>query len=171
MWAASACQSLPLVSGVTVSEYYGLIRLPHRHWLSYLVFRSAYLPSFFGAGTLRVSQVPDASRHTYHALDGPRQALGELTLTFSLCWLRTPLSPRHLHYSPLTRLYQASGSAVSPTVYVIRCVRFNYSVRKWPRGLTRLVWMGLLSPYCVFRVMSFPYLVVESFLLDSCNTR
>jgi hypothetical protein len=28
MQAASACQSLPRVNGVTVSEYYGLIRLP-----------------------------------------------------------------------------------------------------------------------------------------------
>jgi hypothetical protein len=71
----------------------------------------------------------DASLHAYHALR----------------W--TPADPREPHpggssvlasealnSSPsalcsLTRLYQASGGAVLPTVYVIPCVRFNRLVR------------------------------------------
>ena len=76
-------------------------------------------------------------------------------------------------------LYQASGNAVALTVCVVLClpwrsgqgVRFNYSVRKWRMRLTLHVWSSLLTPYCQFRVMSFLYRVVESFLLDSCNPR
>jgi hypothetical protein len=45
MEAAYACQSLPLVIGPTVSEYYGLIRFPRGLPLSYLAFRPAYLSS------------------------------------------------------------------------------------------------------------------------------
>ena len=38
-------------------------------------------------GTTRASQVPDASLHASHALCEPRQTLGGLTLSPSLCWL------------------------------------------------------------------------------------
>jgi len=43
--AASVCQSLPLVNGVTVSEYYGLIRLPTTFGSPTWPFGSAYLSS------------------------------------------------------------------------------------------------------------------------------
>jgi hypothetical protein len=43
--AASACQSLPPVNGVTVSEYYGLIRLPATLGSPTWPFGSAYLSS------------------------------------------------------------------------------------------------------------------------------
>ena len=65
MKAASACQSLPLVNGVTVSEYCGLIRLPATIGSPTWSFGSAYLDFL---GVVRVSQVPDASLHAYRAL-------------------------------------------------------------------------------------------------------
>ena len=114
--AVAACQPLPHVNGPTVSEYYGLIRLPMGLRLPYhfsfrvrlpapgpIVGNPMYRPS---AGTHRVSQVPDASLHTCHALRRPRQTLGELTKTLSLCWLLEPLRHRHLHPCSLSGLYQ-----------------------------------------------------------------
>ena len=53
----------------------------------------AYLPR---AGTTRVSQVPDASLHAYHALRGPRQILGDLTNAIPLCRLLMRENHRHL---------------------------------------------------------------------------
>ena len=106
--AVAACQPLPHVNGPTVSEYYGLIRLPKGLQLPYnlsfrvclpapgpIVGNPMYRPS---AGTHRASQVPGVSLHTCHALCRPRQALGELTKALSLCWLLIPLHHRRLHY-------------------------------------------------------------------------
>jgi hypothetical protein len=114
--AVAVCQPLPHVNGPTVSEYYGLIRLPKGLRLPYhfsfrvclpapgpIVGNPIYRPS---TGTHRVSQVPDASLHTCHALRGPRQTLGELTKTLSLHWLLVPLLHRHLHPCSLSGLYQ-----------------------------------------------------------------
>ena len=39
LWAPAVCQSLPHVIGPTVSEYYGLIRLPEGLRLPYFFFR------------------------------------------------------------------------------------------------------------------------------------
>jgi len=83
--ATAACQPLPHVNGPTVSEYYGLIRLPGDHRLLYLSFRFC-LPEHC-PGATRVSQVPGASLHASHALCGPRQTLGALTLSRALYWL------------------------------------------------------------------------------------
>ena len=106
--ATAVCQPLPHVNGPTVSEYYGLIRLPKGLRLPYnlsfrvclpapgpIVGNPMYRPS---PGTHRASQVPDASLHTCHALSRPRQALGELTKALSLCWLLEPLRHRRLHH-------------------------------------------------------------------------
>jgi len=116
--ATTACQPLPhtctvpqvlFANGPTVSEYYGLIRLPMGLRLPYNFSLRLRLPARGSVvdkdpmhlpttGTLRASQVPGVSLHTCHALCRPRQALGELTNTLSLCWLLVPLHHRHLHY-------------------------------------------------------------------------
>jgi hypothetical protein len=106
--AVAACQPLPHVNGPTVSEYYGLIRLPKGLRLPYNLSFRVCLPApgpIVGnpmyrpiAGTHRASQVPGASLHTCHALSRPRQALGELTKALSLCWLLVPLHHRRLLY-------------------------------------------------------------------------
>ena len=95
------------------------------------------------AGTpTRWSQVPFGSpkfssflsTHTT-LLCRPRQTLGMLTKTHSLCRLPIVRDRRHLlkngshHSSWITGLYQASGSAVFPVVYVFHCVRFNEVVQ------------------------------------------
>ena len=122
--AVAACQPLPHVNGPAVSEYYGLIRPPMGLRLPYhfsfrvrlpapgpIVGNPMYRPS---AGTHRVSQVPDASLHTCHALRGPRQTLGELTRnalsvlasparTSGRCGSVTPSPPA---LSSLSGLYQ-----------------------------------------------------------------
>ena len=110
--AVAACQPLPNVNGPTVSEYYGLIRLPKGLRLPYhfsfrvrlpapgpIVGNPMYRPS---AGTHRVSQVPDASLHT-HRPDVLRDATllvdpgspSESSPKRSLCvgfWLRYPIA-------------------------------------------------------------------------------
>ena len=75
------------VIGSTVSEYYGVIRLPADHQA---LFRSGQwtLPKTDQhaapcLGTYRASQVPDDSVHTYHVLDDPDGPSG--------------VSPRRLH--------------------------------------------------------------------------
>ena len=102
------------VNGPTVSEYYGLIRLPKGLRFPYLAFRvhlpvpgsvvdkyPMHLPM---TGTLRASQVPNVSLYlrisqtTCHALSRPRQTLGELTKALSLYRLLGPLNHRRLHY-------------------------------------------------------------------------
>jgi hypothetical protein len=97
---------------------------------------SASLASSNNSGIARVSQVLDASLHAYHALRGPRQTLLDLTFPgpFVLASSALKLSPSAL--SAITGLYQALGSAVSPTVYVIPCVRFNCFVRAFPPSYT-----------------------------------
>ena len=107
--ATAACQPLPHVNGPTVSEYYGLIRLPMglRHPYNFSLRLRLPVPEYVVdkypmhlpmTGTHRASQVPGVSLHTCHALCRPRQALGELTKVPSLCWLLVPLHHRHLHY-------------------------------------------------------------------------
>jgi hypothetical protein len=105
------------VIGPTVSEYYGLIRLPKGHQHPYNFSLRVRLPAHRTvvdkepmhssmAGTLRISQawpelgrrVPGVSLHTCHALSRPRQTLGGLTKALSLYWLLEPLHHRHLHY-------------------------------------------------------------------------
>jgi hypothetical protein len=155
--AVAVCQPLPHVNGPTVSEYYGLIRLPKGLRLPYhfsfrvrlpapgpIVGNPMYRPS---AGTHRVSQVPDASLHTCHALRGPRQTLGELTKTLSLCWLLpqghrddvVPLRHRPLHHPRYRGCIKTSrrvgdpavsSGAVSPAACAVPCVRFTCSVRR-----------------------------------------
>lgn len=90
--ATAACQPLPHVNGPTVSEYYGLIRLPGNRRLLYLSFRIR-LPELC-PGATRVSQVPGASLHASHALCGPRQTLRALTRFSALFVLASgPLTP------------------------------------------------------------------------------
>jgi hypothetical protein len=93
------------VIGPTVSEYYGLIRLPKGLRLPYNFSLRVRLPATM-SGTLRISQAwPELGRrvlgvslHTCHALSRPRQTLGGLTMAPSLCWLLAPLHHRHLLY-------------------------------------------------------------------------
>ena len=56
------------------------------------------LPDALAPGTRRASQVLVASLHTYHALCGPRQTLGDLTKTIPLGWLLVRSNHRRLHY-------------------------------------------------------------------------
>ena len=102
-------------------------------------------------GITRASQVLDASLHAYHALCGPRQTLRNLASCgpFVLASSALKLSPSAL--SAISGLYQASGSAVSPTVYVIPCVRFNCFVRVYPPSYTVATlgmsgWLDLTQP-------------------------
>ncbi len=90
--ASAACQPLPHVNGPTVSEYYGLIRLPGVFSSPTLAFgrltcRRQRASLLTGPGTTRASQVPVASLHASRALCGPRQTLGALTIAHALCWL------------------------------------------------------------------------------------
>ena len=61
--------------GPSVSEYYGVIRLPADRQAIFLSGRSALPKADQHAapclGTRRASQVPDDSVHTYHVLDDP----------------------------------------------------------------------------------------------------
>ena len=139
----AACQPLPHVNGPTVSEYYGLIRLPKGLRLPYLAFRVClpvsgqvvdkkkpmHLPV---TGTLWVSQVLGVSLHACHALCRPRQTLGELTRALSLFWLLGPLHHRHLHHARYRGCIKTLGSAVSLAAYVVPCVRFSCLVRPEP---------------------------------------
>ena len=63
------------VIGSTVSEYYGVIRLPASHQAVSRFGQSALPKTDQHAapclGTYRASQVPDGSVHTYHVLDDP----------------------------------------------------------------------------------------------------
>lgn len=63
------------VSGPTVSEYYGVIRLPADHQAVSRFGQSALPKTDQHAapclGIYRASQVPDDSVHTYHVLDDP----------------------------------------------------------------------------------------------------
>jgi hypothetical protein len=94
-------------------------------------FRSG-LPVARTPGTVRASHVLDASLHAYHALqwtptDPRRSHQIDLSVLAS-----GALQPSPSALLPLTGLYQASGSAVSLTVYVVPCVRFTRVVRLAP---------------------------------------
>ena len=82
------------------------------------------------------------SLHAYHVLFDPGRPSRTSPITIPLCWLLNQARPSPSAFMPLSGLYQTSGSAVSPTVYVVLCVRFNCFVR---------------LHFC--------------FLLHSCNTR
>jgi len=81
-------------------------------------------------GANRASQVPSVPFCTCRALCRPRQTLGELTKTLSLCWLLEPLRHRHLHHPRYRGCIKTSGSAVSPAACAVPCVRFTCSVRR-----------------------------------------
>jgi len=112
---------------------------------------SASLARSSTSGIARVSQVLDASLHAYHALRGPRQTLQDLTPTGPFVWASGPLTPSPSALSALTGLYQASGTAVSPAVYVMPCVRFNCFVRGYLPSSTAATlgmsgWLDLTQP-------------------------
>ncbi len=123
-----SCSDSRLLFG---SPSFGRLRLPAR------------------AGTSRVSQVlwcfSSHMPRSFPTPADPRQPHPD-GCSVSASGSLTP-SPSAL--SSLTRLYQASGSAVSLTAYVIPCVRFNRFVRLLtspPHGCnTRYEW--LVSPY------------------------
>ena len=90
-------------------------------WLAYLA-----------PGIHEVSHVPDASLHAYHALKwtpaDPREAHQKRFLCVGF-WSVKAIA---ICIIALTGLYQALGSAVSPAVYVVPCVRFACVVRLSP---------------------------------------
>ena len=90
-------------------------------------FGRLHLPA--RAGIIWASQVLGVSLHTCHALARPRQTLGNLTLNGCYVLASGTLKPSPSASLLLTRLYQASETAVSLTAYVIPCVRFNRFVR------------------------------------------
>jgi hypothetical protein len=109
-------------------------------------------------GTARVSQVLDASLHAYHALRRPRQTLQALTPFGPFVLASGTLKPSPPALWLFSRLCQALGSAVSPAVYVVPCVRFNCFVRLFFSPTSSAVatlgtggWLGLtrwgLSPH------------------------
>src|SRR5207244_2925877 len=81
-----------------------------------------YLPAQEPAGSPKFFGV---SLHACHALFRPRQTLDNLTLGGCFVSASGRPTPSPSALLTLTRLYQASGSAVSPTACVIPCVRFN----------------------------------------------
>jgi len=94
------------VIGPTVSEYYGLIRLPNGHQLPYFFFRLS-LPASAWMSLVTVPTYADQEPSgppkflvflsTHATLYGrPRQALGALTKAGSLHGLLVPLDHRHL---------------------------------------------------------------------------
>ena len=70
---------------------------------------SGGLPGACTPGTVRASQVLDASLHAYHALCGPRQTLGKLTNTLPLWRLLERSNHRHLHYCRLRGCIKLQG--------------------------------------------------------------
>ncbi len=94
------------------------------------------LAHFRRPGIIRVSQVPDVSLHTSHALCGPRQTLRALTRFSALFVLASgPLTPSPSAFEAFApyRLYRGCikswGIAVSLAGYVVPCVRLNCFVR------------------------------------------
>ena len=100
-----------------------------RPWLIIRIPYSSFLRAFVWPGAARASQVLNASLHAYHALRGPRQTLKDLASTGPLAWASGTLTPSPSALTTMSGLYQASGSAGSPAVYVVPCVRFNCVVR------------------------------------------
>jgi len=62
-------------------------------------------------------------------LTTPAKTLGNLTFYGCSVWASVSSTPSPSALLDLTRLYQASKSAVSLTAYVMPCVRFNRFVR------------------------------------------
>jgi len=129
---AYPCQLLPRVNGVTVSEYYELIRLP-----KVIGFPTRYfgLPTHLAAGTIRVSQVlVRFSRHMPRSLWTPADPRKAHQSTFFVL-TSGPLKPSSsalggLHHRRNLRGYiKTSGSTVFLVAYVVPCVRFNDVVR------------------------------------------
>ena len=88
----------------------------------------------------RVSHVPDAALHAYHALKwtpaDPREAHQKKRFLCGGFWGVNAIA---IGILALTGRSHALGSAVSPAVYVVPCVRFTCFVRGFPSftGATR----------------------------------
>src|SRR5262245_6241364 len=95
------------------------------------------------AGTARVSQVPDASRHASRALRWTPADPRDAHQTASSVWASGALTPSPSAFSLLTGLYQAWGSAVSPTGYVVPCVCFNCLVRLYISASSTVATLGM----------------------------
>jgi hypothetical protein len=127
------------VNGPTISEYYGLIRLPTSHRLPYLTFRYGLPVSLSGgqlpntlqeSGTHRVSQVLDVSLQACHALNLDPDRPSENSPLRSLCVGFRAAKPVAVCFlCTITGLYQASESAIFLVAYLVPCVRFKYVVR------------------------------------------
>jgi len=90
-----------------------------RPWLIIRIPYSSFLRTLPWPGVARASQVLNASLHAYHALRGPRQTLLDLTSNGPFVLASGTLTPSPSASIALTGLYQDSGSAVSPAVYVV----------------------------------------------------
>jgi len=145
--AAYSCQLLPHVIGATVSEYYELIWLPGGHRLSF--FRSES-PTWLLFWDVRSCQglpsswcfSPHIPRSSWTPTDPPDpHHSGSIVLASGT------LKPSPSALFALTGLYQASGSAVSLTVCVVPCVRFNCFVRFAPPHSCNTRYEWLVKPY------------------------
>ena len=104
------------VNGPTVADYYEMIGLPSHPSDSLLTL---YGPTPPRRGGERVSQVPDASLTACHAL-GPRQSLGNLTISIPLCWLPARSNRRRLHCcSYEAESLEGGTSPLRPTVFPV----------------------------------------------------
>jgi len=153
-------QPLPHVSGATVSEYYGLIRLPSgllssSVWLgrrtcqqrtkvvrlrfasvsgfplAWLNNRMSYTPSDV-SGADGASQVPDVSLYACHALRTPADPLESHPIdSFVLASATLTASPSALYCSECNEAVpDIQGSANSLVAYMVPCVRFTDLVRQ-----------------------------------------
>jgi hypothetical protein len=141
------------VIGPTVSEYYGLIRLPDRLRHPYLMFRFR-LPvsrSFQGLPSSRHFS-PHMPRSSWTPADPPKPHHSGFFVLASSSLTLLPSALQCFHCYAITRLYQASGSTVSLVAYVVLCVRFNYFVRPFFYSSllhncnTRYGWLVRLCP-------------------------
>ncbi len=140
----AACQPLPHANGPTVSEYYGLIRLPEGLRLPYYFSIRLRLPAHGPvvdkdpmhlptSGTPRASQVPGVSLHTCHALCRPRQALGELTNLRSLCVGFPGLARKGWYRYTIATCFMLGNEAVSPVLAALVQARLQ-GVSQIPRS-------------------------------------
>ena len=123
------CQPLPLVNGSPILRVLRADLTPSCLSAALLLLGQAYLWLTATSGCIRVSQVLAASLHAYHALRWTPADPREPDHGGSSAWASSALKLSPSALVSLTGLYQASGSAVSLTVYVIPCVRFNRVVR------------------------------------------
>ena len=111
--AAYPCQSLPHVNGPTVSEYYGLIRLPTVIGFPTCRFGSAYLYAFCG-GQHQCTKVRNQSGLPSSCRSSPRMPRSSWTPADprephqrgSSVWASGPLTPSPSASSSITGLYQ-----------------------------------------------------------------